>query len=297
MKYINVGILEMFDSKDIRYASTETDATTDTGFSINSHVCDCYMNIEAVDEVWFMYSFKSDTARGEGWYYPFIALDSSKNTIGSVQLIRTSVGLCLGVYNKNNNLIYTSPNTINIFDNTYHTLEFHMKTGESSRVDVWVDTKLFCSYRAPSIFSGSISYVGFHKTNDEFAYHFSQFIAQDTRRIGLEKFVKLTVDPATEQNMPQGSTTSFTLSGLSDATEYSDITSVCALINTTSKDANITEGTFSINGSEIGKVDVSSSNTNSYELAHSETNTQTTKPWTRDDIEGKQMTFTVNGAS
>lgn len=297
MKYINVGILEMFDAKDIKEASTEKDSTTDTGYTIHAKVCDCYMNIEAVDELWFMYSFKSSTVSGGGEYYPFIALDSSKTNICSVRLINTSVGLCLGVYDKNDNLIYTSPNTINIFDDSYHTIEFHMKTGESSRIDVWVDTKLFCSYRSPSIFSGSISYVGFHKTNSDYSFYLSQFIAQDTRRIGLEKFVKLTVAPATEQTIPQGSTTSFTLSGLSDATEYSDITSVCALINTTSKDANITEGTFSIDGSKIGTVDVSSSNTNSYEIVHSETNAQTTKPWTRDNIEGKMMTFTVNGAS
>ena len=34
-----------------------------------------------------------------------------------------------------------------------------------------------------------------------------------------------------------------------------------------------------------------------YEIAHAEVNSLTTKPWTRADIEGKTLSFTVNGAS
>ena len=97
--------------------------------------------------------------------------------------------------------------------------------------------------------------------------------------------------------MPQGSTTTYTLSGLSDATEFSDITSFCAVLQATSRDANISTGTFSLEGADVGTIDVSDSSGKAYEIAYAETNSMTGKPWTRDDIEGKTLSFKVNGAS
>ena len=97
--------------------------------------------------------------------------------------------------------------------------------------------------------------------------------------------------------MPMGSTTTYKLSGLSDATEFSDITSVCAILQATSRDANITTGTYSINGADVGTIDVSDSSGKAYEIAHSEINSVTGKSWVRDDIEGKTLSFTVNGTA
>ena len=96
--------------------------------------------------------------------------------------------------------------------------------------------------------------------------------------------------------MPQGSTTTYTLSGLADSSEYSDITGVVAVLQATSRDANISTGTYTLNGAEIGTIDVSDSSGKAYETAHVETNSVTGLPFTRDDIEGKTLSFTVNGA-
>ena len=96
--------------------------------------------------------------------------------------------------------------------------------------------------------------------------------------------------------MPQGSTTTYTLSGLTDSSEYSDITGVVAVLQATSRDANISTGTYTLNGAQIGTIDVSDSSGRAYETAHAETNNVTGLPFTRDDIEGQTLSFTVNGA-
>lgn len=178
-------------------------------------------------------------------------------------------------------------------------VEIHLKTGADGRLDVWINNKLEASYRSPSKLTGSITDINFYSmysytTSTPTIFH--SFIFQDTGRIGLERLKKLTVSPDTDQTMPQNSTTNFTLSGLSDATEFSDITSIVPVIRTTSKDANITEGTFSIDGATIGTVDVSSS-ARAIASTSSTINSVTNAPWTRDNIEGKTLSFKVNGAS
>ena len=178
-------------------------------------------------------------------------------------------------------------------------VEIHLKTGADGRLDIWINNKLEASYRSPTKITGSITDINIYSMynyNNTAPTIFHSFIFQDTGRIGLERLKKLTVSPDTDQTMPQNSTTNFTLSGLSDATEFSDITSIVPVIRTTSKDANITAGTFSIDGATIGTVDVSSS-ARAIASTSSTINSVTNAPWTRDNIEGKTLSFTVNGAS
>lgn len=178
-------------------------------------------------------------------------------------------------------------------------VEIHLKTGNDGRLDVWINNKLEASYRSPTKLTGSITAINMYAMYD-YQYStptiFHSFILQDTGRIGLERLKKLTVSPDTDQTMPQNSTTNFTLSGLSDATEFSDITSIVPVIRTTSKDANITEGTFSIDGAIIGTVDISDSSGKAVASTNSTINSVTSAPWTRDNIEGKTLSFKVNGA-
>ena len=178
-------------------------------------------------------------------------------------------------------------------------LEIHIKTGDDGRIDVWENNALLCSYRSPSEITGDLrnfNIIGCGINSNAYPMVHS-LIAQDTARIGLERFKKLEVSPSTDQTMPQNSTTTFKLSGLSDATEFSDITSIVPVIQTTSKDANITEGTFSIDGATIGTVDISDSSGKAIASVSSTTNSVTGAPWTRDNIEGKTLSFKVNGAS
>lgn len=177
-------------------------------------------------------------------------------------------------------------------------VEVHIKTGSDGRIDVWINNALKGSYRSPSNITGSITDVNIYANHQDAApIILHSFIFQDAGRIGLERLKRLTVSPDTEQTMPQNSTTNFTLSGLSDATEFSDITSIVPVIRTTSKDANITEGTFSIEGATIGTVDISDSSGKAVAAVTSTTNSVTGAPWKRENIEGKILNFTVNGAS
>lgn len=300
MKWINPGMAELFDS--VTASKTIKSDTAPTGFYVDftEKEQSLYKQIKA-SEIWFSYDF---TYKGEGAIVAresrlLDIKDSSSSSALYVKIFKTTAGLYLGVYNAQNSLLYTSEKAfIGTVDNVWHNVEFHVKTGEGGRIDMWLDTKLFCSFRSPSAFNWEINKVGlsgeyFHV----YQMYVSSFILQDTRRIGLEKFKKLTIDPDTEQNMPQGSTTTYKLSGLSDATEFSDITSVCAVLQATSRDANISTGTFSLEGADVGTIDVSDSSGKDYEIAHAEANSLTGKPWTRDDIEGKTLSFKVNGAS
>lgn len=302
MKWINPGIAELFDNT--KGATTVKSDESPTGFYtvFEKPVRSLYKNISA-SEFWFSYDFKltegCDTVNNE--FINFLRiLDSSDTKILSVMPSKKEDGVHLCVYDKTYTLLYTSDKTfLDTVDEIWHNIEFHVKTGENGRIDIWLDTKLFCSFRSPSAFNFEMKKVGVANPTYSYGYYLyaSSFILQDTRRIGLEKFKKLTIDPDTEQNMPQGSTTTYKLSGLSDATEFSDITSVCAVLQATSRDANITTGTFTLEGANVGTIDVSDSSGKAYELAHAETNSLTGKPWTRDDIEGKTLSFKVNGAS
>lgn len=307
MKYINPGILALFpitnNGSQVNKLSADM---TDTGFAIDTGHPN-YNSLYPVSssEFWCSYDYylKSGVPpMGERSFFQLYS-DSTTNFL-AVYIDKKDTGVFITIKDtKNNTILYTSEKTIDASINTAkHNIEMHYKAGDNGRVDIWIDHTLFCSFRSPSAFPTTPSYVGIATMTDGNFYsgydmYISSIIIQDTRRIGYEKFKMLTVDPATEQNMPQGSTTNFTVSGLSDATEFSDITSFGAIMQTTSKDANITTGTFSLNGSEIGTIDVSDSSSKAYEIAHIETNPATTKPWTRDDIEGKTLSFTVNGAT
>ena len=304
MKWLNPGIAELFEVTN--KLSTEKSSEIPTGFYLvfDGHSRSAYKTISA-SEFWFSYDFKLIKLWfGRGVIVPLSIKDSSGTTVLRVAPVMIDNLTYLGVYNATGNLLYTSDKTyLSALDNAWHNIEFHVKTGENGRIDIWLDTKLFCSFRSPSAFNFGIQKVGIATWNggDDYisAYQMStsSFILQDTRRIGLEKFKKLTINPDAEQNMPQGSTTTYTLSGLSDATEFSDITSFCAVLQATSRDANISTGTFSLEGADVGTIDVSDSSGKAYEIAYAETNSMTGKPWTRDDIEGKTLSFKVNGAS
>lgn len=261
------------------------------------------------DECWFSFNFRhyaaGSSTTSHGVYVGFDSNNSSvTNTIPLVHLDTSATDVRVTLdkkfyynYRWYHTILYDPSKTLSTSDKKIHNVEIHLKTGTDGRVDVWFDHKLAFSYRSPSDFADmKISYAKIICVGTTYT-QYSSFIIQDTRRIGYEKFVKLTIDPDTEQNMPQGSTTNFTLSGLSDSSEYSDITGVCAVLQATSRDANISTGTYTLNGANVGTIDVSDSSGKAYETAHAETNSITGLPWTRDNIEGKTLSFTVNGAS
>ena len=301
MKYINPGVLSLFDLYSIASQRGADDADSQlmqTDYCIGlSDVDGSFVRLtrlpENCTELWF--SFDLTSTRDD--LSANVVVKFSNNTLPYVYIDKTGA---VEIRSSSGAVLYNNTSVQPLF-HTCKNLEFHIKTGENGRIDIWKDTKLNTSYRSPTDFTGTIDRVeirggiGPSYIHDEI--HFSHFILQDTRRIGLEKFKKLTIDPDTEQNMPQGSTTTYKLSGLSDATEFSDITSVCALLQATSRDANISTGTFSIEGADVGTIDVSDSSGKAYELTHAELNSLTGKPWTRDDIEGKTLSFKVNGAS
>ena len=318
MKYINPGIAALLTSSNTYQGINVAQKYSATGYAIGTagnhqDKFPWYQGIEGNEdchEIWMSYDIAEVITGSEGATALFTALDAELNTLACVFLVPSTNGYHIAIYNgkllpevfEQKKYIYITDTSVSFNSEAPNNIEVHFKNGENGRVDVWIDTKLFCSYRSPSAFpSTPIKYVGQQGYSEHGYYglfgYVSSIIIQDTRRIGLEKFKMLTVDPATEQNMPQGSTTTFTLSGLSDATEFSDITSVGAILQATSRDANITTGTFSLNGADLGTIDVSDSSGKAYEIAHAETNSLTGKPWTRDEIEGKTLSFTVNGAS
>lgn len=304
MKWINPGVLSLFDLYSDVTQGTLQDTDTYTKKALELLQADyCLKSYNPSSssfvknnlpknctEIWFSfdctqtyrYDFSAQIQIYFGTSLPHIRIDEK----GAISILSSS-----------NSVIYNDA-SMRPWQGEKRNIEIHLKTGERGRIDIWADTKLVMSYRSPSSFAGSISKVEVNGgvTLGNAALYFAHFILQDTRRIGLEKFKKLTIKPDTEQNMPQGSTTTYTLSGLSDTTEFSDITSVCALLQATSRDANISTGTFSIEGADVGTIDVSDSSGKAYEIAHAETNSLTGKPWTRDDIEGKTLSFKVNGA-
>lgn len=313
MKWLNVGTAEGFDKTQC--AKTLVNASyTNTGHRIDTTDSNGRIYLEKsfdeTKEVWVSFDVYRDRAfstTGRYVVFGFVTKATRSNTPliicatadtssdFKVATITSEYDFDNGVVDSNRvKILYDPQKNVNMM-NGIHNIEIHMKCGEEGRIDMWIDTKLFFSFRSPSLFPETVSRF-IMKTDTLQYWSPSSFILQDTRRIGLEKFKKLIIDPATEQNMPQGSTTTYKLSGLSDATEYSDITSVCAVLQATSRDTNITAGTFSLDGNEIGTIDVSDSSGRAYEIAHSETNSTTGKSWTAADIEGKTLSFKVNGA-
>ena len=298
MKWLNVGVAELFDEVHLDGAGTVVADSpyTRTKHRIEDHVSGWHSlkllkHVNPTKELWFSYDAAINPLSGMAFFH----------AQGGSTSIHITLDINNGIYLKANvnGVNVRSTDTLKLEKDVLTNFEIHLKMGEQGRIDVWEDTKLLWSYRSPSAFPDvAIDTVGLQ--NDSIVNGgsaLSSFIYQDTRRIGFERFKMLTVDPSTEQNMPQGSTTNFTLSGLSDSTEFADITAVGALIQTTSRDANISTGTFTLEGADIGTVDVSDSSGRAFEIANVETNSLTGKPWTRDDIEGKTLSFTVNGAS
>lgn len=294
MKWVNIGDVEEFIAHTGGTTIKSTDRNiTETGTYIKVFNNYIQKNIEATNEIWFSFdmALRDNIYEGNGTIYlgctnlPHLRCPCSRLAM-------------FKVYDGNTHVLYDPQVSFDFSDEKKHNIELHIKTGDTGRLDVWFDHKLMFSYRSPSAFTEPISFIQCGVTGGTLSttLSLSSFILQDTRRIGYEKFVKLNIDPATEQNMPQGSTTNYTLSGLVDSSEYSDITGVVAVLQATSRDANISTGTYTLNGAKIGTIDVSDSSGRAYETAHAETNSITGLPFTRDDIEGKTLSFTVNGA-
>lgn len=291
MRWLNTGFVEGFNARNggATIKSTNRDRT-ETGTYIQLNARYIQKNIEATNEIWLSFDMYVSGISALNAYFSIGCRNLPhlmSNTKSKVYMFK--------VGDNNNNILYDPQVSFDFSDNKKHNIELHIKTGDAGRLDVWFDHKLMFSYRSPSAFKGSIEHIYVENAMKDDIY-LSSFILQDTRRIGYEKFVKLNIDPATEQNMPQGSTTTYTLSGLSDSSEYSDITGVCAVLQATSRDANINTGTFTLEGADVGTIDVSDSSGRAYEIAHAETNSITGLPFTRDEIEGKTLSFTVNGA-
>lgn len=311
MKYLNPGYAVLFTSCG---AVQGTDAAYkskfDTGVYLNIKGKFIKQKVDAVQECWFSYDLYAD-APGRGSEVRKLNLtfgslqDANSADVVSVRadnigVTQYSNGVVTPYIMVGSTKVYTSESSFTITNTT--NIELHFRIGDADgRVDMWVDNKLFMSYRHPTQFASlSMQYVYLAQTFSEYDMTYayvSSFIYQDTRRIGMEKFKMLTIDPATEQSMPQGSTTNFLVSGLPEDTEYSDITGFGVVLQPTSRDANITQGTFSLNGATIGTVDVSSSSGGDFVQAYNTSNTMTGKVFTRDDIEGKTLSLTVNGAS
>lgn len=310
MKYLNPGYAVMFTSCG---AVQGTDATYkskfDTGVYLNINAKFIKQKVDAVKECWFSYDLYADAPGRTDALHLNLTLgslmDANSAEVVSVRADNIIVskdggGVVTPYIMVGSTKVYTTESSFTITKTT--NIELHFRIGDADgRVDMWVDNKLFMSYRHPTQFASlSMQYVYLAQTRSEYGFpcaYVSSFIYQDTRRIGMEKFKMLTIDPATEQSMPQGSTTNFKVSGLPEDTEYSDITGFGVVLQPTSRDANITQGTFSLNGATIGTVDVSSSSGGDFVQAYNTSNTMTGKVFTRDDIEGKTLSLTVNGAS
>ena len=306
MKWVNIGDVEEFDYHTATWETIKSN-TSNTGkafhnYNASSGTIRKHLT-ESADEVWMSFDIKVLNEGRSGYRgvrIGFIDINNDYVYLLCTNSMKTPYfTVCKSSHTSSNfqdKEVYNPDITLDFREMS--NIELHIKSGESaSRIDVWVNHKLKFSYRAPDLITASIkkffiSFAGNYPPEVEL----SSFILQDTRRIGYEKFVKLNIDPATEQNMPQGSTTTYTLSGLADSSEYSDITGVVAVLQATSRDANISIGTYTLNGAEIGTIDVSDSSGKAYETAHAETNSVTGLPFTRDDIEGKTLSFTVNGA-
>lgn len=309
MKWVNIGDVEEFDlysnfitvkDNEMKYSNTSRGIKIAKSSGILVHRLP-----EEITEAWVSFDLATPEGLMSSGNLNTVGFDKDSSeqtssipccllTYGGSYTIYPKVGL--GTSGYKGKVLYDPEVTWNFSDKKPHNIEIHVKTGSEGRIDVWFDHKLSFSYRSPSDFTDNIQYLKIRHGAFYYSNYYSSFILQDTRRIGYEKFVKLNIDPATEQNMPQGSTTTYTLSGLADSSEYSDITGVVAVLQATSRDANISTGTYTLNGAEIGTIDVSDSSGKAYETAHAETNSVTGLPFTRDDIEGQTLSFTVNGA-
>lgn len=195
-----------------------------------------------------------------------------------------------------NKVIYNPGALLDCSDKKYHNIEFHMKVSEegSGRMDFWIDHKLKFSYRSPSQFRGNLAIFNLNSVK-YLATQMKSIILQDTGRIGMERFCRLDTDKPTEQQFLAGTSTDFVLSNYPEGTEYEDITGVCVAFQGTSRDSAITEGKFTLDGADLGTIDVSDSSGKAWEVATAEVNSKTGDKWRREDIEGKTLSFLVGG--
>lgn len=298
MRWLNTGFVEGFNlfSNAVTTKSADTQITN-TGNFVKLNTGYIRRSFEDKNEVWVSFDLQLFQKREYQVTMGFLGSDSNLPLLYGVFSTGAIINFKVIKGKDTKSILYDPLRSFDFSDLKKHNIEIHMAVGGKGRIDVWLDHKLMFSYRSPSDFQGTINSFYFYQTSlPAGAVALSSFILQDTRRIGYEKFVKLNISPETEQNMPQGSTTTYTLSGLSDSSEYSDITGVCAVLQATSRDANINTGTFTLEGADVGTIDVSDSSGRAYEIAHAETNSLTGLPFTRDEIEGKTLSFTVNGA-
>lgn len=296
MRWQNIGFVEGFDSYNNAVTEKNMGSKQDTDVAIRLRDGWIRKNFKACSEAWVslnmsVYSISDIilqfiTSDNDG---PVVRGQGRRDSAEWYPRIRTAKG---------NQVLYNPEKVVSFPSNGYCNIEMHMKTGVNGRIDLWVDHKLLFSFRSPSLFNGG-DITGFYLLWDSYSstpQYISSIIIQDTRRIGYEKFVKLNIDPSTEQNIPLGGVIPYTLSGLDNAEEYTDITSICAVLQATSRDANINTGVFSLGGSNIGSVDVSDSSGRAYVQAFSEVNNNTGEPWKVEEIQGQTMEFAVNGA-
>ncbi len=297
MKWVNIGILNEFDVYKGSQMSSDSYSQTGIGFYVRSGQYAYKMLDNEVDECWVSFDVRQTDTTYYDSYSVRYGFDNSTSTSGIINIPAlvvsgTSYRPTPKIAN-NSETLYTPNVTWDLSDKKYHNIEIHVKTGEPGRIDVWFDHKLSFSWRSPTAFKDmKISIFKIQGNNTP--HDISSVILQDTRRIGYERFVKLALDPDTEQSMEKGSTASFTVSGVPESTEYTDITSICAVIQPTSRDANISTGTYTLDGVSLGSVDVTDSSGNAYETVLSTTNSSTGLAWTREDIEGKTLALTVD---
>ena len=296
MRWQNIGFVEGFDSYSNAVTEKNMGSKQDTDVAIQLSNGWVRKNFKACSEAWVSLNMSACnivdtilqfiTSDNDG---PVVRGQGKRNSAEWYPQIRTAKG---------NQELYNPEKVVSFPSNGYCNIEMHMKTGVNGRIDLWVDHKLLFSFRSPSLFNGG-DITGFYLLRDSYSntqQYISSIIIQDTRRIGYEKFVKLNIDPSAEQNIPLGGVIPYTLSGLDNAEEYTDITSICAVLQATSRDANINTGVFSLGGSNIGSVDVSDSSGRAYVQAFSEVNNNTGEPWKVEEIQGQTMEFAVNGA-
>lgn len=294
MRWQNIGFVEGFDSYNNAVTGQNMGSKQDTDVAIQINNGWIRKNFKACSEAWV--SLNMSAYNVKDMILQFITSDNDGPVVRGqgegtewYPRIRTAKG---------NQVLYDPEKAVSFPSNGYCNIEMHMKTGVNGRIDLWVDHKLLFSFRSPSLFNGG-DITGFYIWGDKYQNtqrYISSIIIQDTRRIGYEKFVKLNIDPSAEQNIPLGGVIPYTLSGLDNAEEYTDITSICAVLQATSRDANINTGMFSLGGSNIGSVDVSDSSGRAYVQAFSEVNNNTGEPWKVEEIQGQTMEFAVNGA-
>lgn len=294
MRWQNIGFVEGFDSYNNAVTEKNMGSKQDTDVAIQLKDGWIRKNFKACSEAWV--SLNMSASNIIDMILQFITSDDDGPVVRGqgtgaewYPQIRTAKG---------NQVLYNPEKVVSFPSNGYCNIEMHMKTGVNGRIDLWVDHKLLFSFRSPSLFNGG-DITGFYLQGESrrgAQWHISSIIIQDTRRIGYEKFVKLNIDPSAEQNIPLGGVIPYTLSGLDNAEEYTDITSICAVLQATSRDANINTGMFSLGGSNIGSVDVSDSSGRAYVQAFSEVNNNTGEPWKVEEIQGQTMEFAVNGA-